>query len=265
MLKDSALNLLPALVITIIAGRILGWRRVAEERTKDSLRQVSLIAAICYAMTIILTGVLGLRHSPTWTMPVFPFVAVVLAAFVRSPDWDHVFKLRLWGLASLAGLALAAPIVLYITFVSGLASAVDPRRELGQTAVQLWKETRNDNLRVVGGDYYTALSASLEAKNGPRVWQFHDKASSTFSYVKKHGALLICRDNDAPCQQKSDALLRRVGGWRCEVNVFRTLLGSRSPIVRAGVYVVAAAKQRMLLRPPAVQACVHVFAVKSPA
>jgi hypothetical protein len=255
MLKENALNLVPAVIATMVAGKIFGWQRLVDEKTKDTVKQVIVIATTTYMTTIALTTMMGLRHSPTWTMPVFPFVAVILAAFVNPPDWDQVRKLRRWGLVALAGLAITAPIVLYITFVSGLASAVDPRRELGQAAVEIWNETRDEDLRIVGGDYYTALSVSLETRSRPGVWQFRDTAWVSASDIERHGALFICKDHDTPCQQKADVLLRRVGGLTCEVSVSRTLLGSRSANVRAIVYVVAQAKPRIELRPRQTRTC----------
>ncbi len=238
ILKDNALNLIPALIAAIAAGKAFGWCQYGDQGSKENLTQVGIIAAFTTIGTITPTVVLGLRGSPTWMMPVLPFIAVLLTAFIKPPNWDQVAKLRRGGLMALAGLCASAPLFLYISFRAGLPSAVEPRREVAEVAADIWKQVRDDDLRVVGGDYHTARLVALASKGRASVWPLADRTSPEWSRLERHGALIICAQRDTACQHTGAALVRRLGGLTRKVTVSRTLWGSRSRNVRANVYVV---------------------------
>ncbi len=207
-------------------------------------REIAVIAAVPYVLTIGLCMALGLRASHTWALPTFAYLPVILAAFINQPSAPSLRTIWRWALAAALLLPIGGAIGLALTFQRGGLSATDPQAEFARDTAAIWAAGTGAPLRIVGGDHHYAMAANVALADRPAAWAFGEQAPwITPERVKREGMVVLCRDGAAwlGCRTAATDLINAGAGWHCRLTRRRTLWGLRGPAVSVDAYFIAPA------------------------
>jgi Dolichyl-phosphate-mannose-protein mannosyltransferase len=202
--------------------------------------EIAVIAATVYALSIAIVAALGLRGSHTWTLPVFAFIPLLLAGWIRAPAPEQAVQLRRLSTSVLLALPLIGLGVQIVSFKRATVSAVDPQIEFAHMGARVWARTVGVPIQMVAGDHRYAMAASLVLPGRPPAWPlFHELWWAPKSRIDVTGALAWCRDDgDKTCDEIARKWVEATKGWSCPLTHQRKALGMTGPMIRATLYII---------------------------
>lgn len=167
-----------------------------------------------------------------WWLALGPLVVVGVLAVVTKTQMASVWGMAQWfaivplWLAVLhrAGfpfrprraisiLAIYWLIVLAVTAAVGYVGAcrntddaAEPRAELAAAAHELWNQRFGHEIPIVAGADHEAQSIAFYSHGNTQYWDMTEPKTTPWLHVsdlQQRGALFVCRDDDAPCIEKS--------------------------------------------------------------
>lgn len=242
MLSSNLMRSLPVLAAFALLWQFVKTNR-ADLNTKPEnsiyQREIIIILAITYSLTIIITAVMGLRASANWSMPIFALLPVFLAGLLREPSDEQLQQIRRFLIGLMSALPFIAAAILAIGFKQNNRNIVQPQNEIAREAAGLWSRTFHEPVGVVAGSIRYSAAASLELPEHPRAWvQFDDYWWITPEIIAKRGVLGFCADDDMDCRKRAGDIVTARNGWSCTVTRRRTLWTMQGRPSTAEIYIV---------------------------
>ena len=218
-------------------------------------RELILLAAVPYVLTIILIFVFHLRGAVAWAMPVFVCLPAIIAARTSTvPEW-----------LSRHGLT-AIPVVVMIIVSGGMIGTrlavtrgadgiSEPRREIAEAVTALWHSSQSSPLPIVAGDQRLTSAAVIYSADHPQGWPSFSATQAPWiapAIAAKAGFAGLCRPADGSCielaTKASDGR-----GLRCTIRRRVQHLGAFGPWFEVIVFVVPPATSTAALSCPPVE------------
>jgi hypothetical protein len=233
--------MLAGFAVLLAAARRSHHSSDAERPDGGALLCLAVIAITAYVLTLAATMALGLRASHTWTMPVFAFIPVLLAAALSPLSAGRSAILARAGLAAAILLPAGGAIGLAVNFHRGALSPTDPQAEFANDVEGVWATSMASPLEIVAGDHRYVMAANVALPSRPAVWPFGEQAPwITPDRVKRAGMIVVCRDGleGSGCRTEGEKAIAGDRGWVCALTRHRTLWGMAGPLVSATAYFV---------------------------
>lgn len=246
ILVRNALAALPILIGFLII-RYWPWRPKVQEfapssGSRSDYRAVAWLFVIPYATTLLASSTLGLRGSPSWTMPVFSMLPIVLAGLLPAPDERDLRRVRTVIMGGLVTIMAASPAVLFASFMRPEPSAVEPRTEVAAAAERLWRRASGEPMRLIAGNHRYAMLASVQIPEHPRAWaNFARVPFIPPDYADRHGFVALCDPREPWCLETARRLSSGRATVSCQVTRQRELWGRKAPAFTIDVLIAAPA------------------------
>ena len=216
------------------------------------------------AAKLLGTGLLRRRQRPDlWGLTWMPLLVIVAIVLLRHTEMASVWGIAMWSAAPVWWLALLQQqgieprvqglgrvlsaiwlLVLLLAVALGCYNARDgkedaaaPRAELARAAQAIWRERVHSELRLVSGSLTESRSVAFYADGQVRWWNVMAPPTTpwlTPDDVRKMGLLIICADDDQPCQSAAKnwappvavlvSVHKRAWGWEQALRPFHIYL-----------------------------------------
>jgi Dolichyl-phosphate-mannose-protein mannosyltransferase len=242
---QAPLMLVPMAIVT---GLLWKFGRQSNEPASPHRfeREILILAALPFVLTIALTLAFNMRGAVAWAMPVFVCLPALLAARIGTLTQSALRTAAIAGAAVLAVTALAGQIVVRTAVARGAEGTSDPRREIAAAATELWRAATGTPLALVGGDQRLTSTAVVFSPDHPQGWPSFSIGHAPWIdplTAARSGFIGICRTADKGCIASAE---QHSGGraQRCVIRRRVEYLGAVGPWVEAV----------LILVPPAVSA-----------
>ncbi len=97
----------------------------------------------------------------------------------------------------------------YIGMLRQTDNAAAPLTELARVANTLWRDRTGQDVPIVAGSEHEAQSIAFYSKGRTRYWSVAQPGATpwlTVADIREHGALFVCRSDDAACLSASASL-----------------------------------------------------------
>lgn len=198
-----------------------------------SKRWVWVLAGGPLVFTILAHVLTNVRIGGDFLLPAF--IAVPLAFVVlygaRVPDLA-ARRLTLGTAFVIGGMALLAPLIGVVTFVTSRASLLEPRQELALAATDIWRgATQMPLWRVAGSDKHATGIAFYSPDTPLYVDGGRDFAINRESYeIMRSGLLFVCPTGDVHCLAMAKKVMGEEGVQRVVYSGSHSVLGYSGPM-----------------------------------
>jgi 4-amino-4-deoxy-L-arabinose transferase-like glycosyltransferase len=254
---QAPLLLLP---LAIAAWLLMRYDQGATRRESSKLtqhpyeRELILLAAVPYVLTIILVYIFHLRGAVAWAMPLFVCLPAIVAARISTlPDWLSRHGLAATTIVVMTVIA-GGLIGTRIAVARGADGVSEPRREIAEAVTALWHSSQSGPLPIVAGDQRLTSAAMIFSADHPQGWPSFSATQAPWidaAAATKSGFAGLCRPADGSCiELASQASGGR--GLRCTIKRRVEHLGAVGPWFEVIVFLVppAASTAAALSCPP---------------
>jgi hypothetical protein len=228
-------------LLPVLAGFALLYYWIGPRQSESThyLQELLILVLLPYLLIVGADVALGLRASPTWSMPVLAFVPLLLVSLLRTPNTDQLAVLYRGSPYLLCLIPVVGVLMLATAFRQHRHITVEPIQELAREGASIWGKAIQRPVGIVAGDGFIGFSSSLALPDHPRVWQaFGSQWWITPELVDEDGLLAFCRESDAHCNATSERFIRERNGWICQIEARRSLWGMTGPLLRVNTYFV---------------------------
>lgn len=205
----------PLILAPMALAALLLWRfgrsetQVGTPAPHRFERELLVVTAIPFVLTIGMTVAFHLRGATAWAMPVFLALPAIVAARI-GPLRPSTLSRAAW---------IAVPIVLAL--VAGTQVAVrqavtrgadglsDPRAAIALAAEEAWQKATATPLALVAGDQRLASAAVVFAPSHPQAWPSFNPIHAPWiepAVAASNGFVALCRANDPGCIETATQL-----------------------------------------------------------
>jgi hypothetical protein len=206
------LGVAAAYVLPVVVAYFVLRRQGDGHRMKPMQHRAELLVLTIgpYLLTAALIGAFKLRGAASWSLPDFAMLPVVLAGLLAVPHDALLPRVRRAGLAWLAIVAVAGPVVLVSTFFARDENTVEPRAEAAEAAARMWQAAVGAPPRLVGGVPQMANALALAVTPRPAAFTNFNFAFApwvTPDRLAREGVLVLCRrSKQGGCQDVASVL-----------------------------------------------------------
>ena len=205
-----------ALPFAAIVG-LVGWPKAREQlarclATAGQRDQIwlTVLAVGPVLLTLGLGFATGVKVSTNYLLPAL-FLMPIAATVFGLPRAAGGSLSVLWRFLAgwFAVALLAAPLAAILSFTSGTAQAVEPRREVAIEATRAWHEAFGRPLRFVAGSEAYGLGAPFYSPDAPELFDILKPDTlpwASLEDVSREGLLIICLKTDAGCLERAKRL-----------------------------------------------------------
>lgn len=208
------------------------------------LREIAIIAAMPFLLTMVLTYALALRGATMWALPIFSLVPILIAAGLPAPRPRRIAA-TIRRLPLLVAALLPVTIAVEMVSVRYGATTGEPRAEIVATAAQLWRDTLGSRpIAYAAGDTRLVSEAALSLRDHPLGWPRFDYGQAewmTTADTGGQGLLVLCGAQDKHCLGEGEAMRLVQGGFGCAITTQKDFGIVRGPAAAAVVMVIAPA------------------------
>jgi len=199
--RHQGAYLLRILIVAALAGA-RGFRRAAPETSpakadRRKLIYLLLAGAGPLLLTLLMAPFLSMR--PSWTVPMFSFMGLVLLGL-----WPRAVPRRVTLWATLVPVA----VMLYMAvddardFIAESKGDLPgqyyyPEAEIAETFTKIWHEAVQQPLKIVGGNHYTAALVGVRSEDRPSMFSDLNPIESpaiTPDRIAREGMLIVWQD-----------------------------------------------------------------------
>jgi Dolichyl-phosphate-mannose-protein mannosyltransferase len=232
---QSPLVLLP---MAIAAGLLWRFGRASDAPAQAHRfeREIVVLALVPYLLTAIVVAAFNLRGPVAWAMPVFLCLPAVAAARIGILRHGLLPRLGASAAVILAIVAGAGQIGVRQAVSRGVDGISDPRRDIAETATQLWHKATGGPLALVGGDPRLTSGTVVFSPDRPQGWPSFNLQQApwvTPDAVAKSGFAGLCRQSDGNCIAAAEQAARGQAILRCPLERRVSHLGASGPAFRA--------------------------------
>lgn len=215
---QTPLLMLPMLIAACIIARAAGSTPRALVRASNRHRferELLILTALPYLMTIAMTLVFHLRGATNWAMPVYLMLPVIAASRIGPPTARHI-RIAAMTIAGLAfALCIAGQIGARVAVSRGVDGSTDPRQHVAVAVNAIWRQAIGQPLAVVAGDTRLSSAAVLYAPDHPQGWPSFSSLQAPWidgRIIRASGFAALCRVSDAGCAKLAAEAAQGRGG-----------------------------------------------------
>ena len=196
----------PLVLAPMVIAALLAWRFGGGTRTLGWShrfeREILLLAAVPYVLTIVMTAVFNLRGAFAWAMPVFVCLPAVVAARLGPMPEETLRRGAVMAFAAVGLAIVTAQLGMRQAVAAGTDGISEPRLAIAEATTRIWRQTTGRPLRLVAGDQRLASATVLLSADHPQAWPNYSRFHAPWvdpAVAAASGFVALCRPGDALC------------------------------------------------------------------
>ncbi len=188
----------------------------------------NVIAFSPFILTLIAGSVGHTALAIPFGVPIFAMAALAFLRIVQPVEEVALTFARRAVIALMVGCAIASPMIPRIFISVQHKDHIEPRNEVADVAIDLWRETTGAPLRFVSGDRINSLAITFRSRDDTSEFNSFNLRWSPYvtpDRLREHGLLVLCYKQSTVCL---DGVKPYLGGKssRHELRVARPLPGA---------------------------------------
>jgi hypothetical protein len=200
----------------------------------------NVLAFAPFVLTLVAGTVGHAALGIPFAVPIFALIPLVLIRLL-SPNIDGAVRAaRLSVGALLGGCLLAAPFLPYLYLRFDTKHHSEPRQEMADAAIKLWKQETGAPLRFIAGERDFQLQVVFRSRDNTSEFNnfsFRWSPWVTAAGIREHGLMAICPPRDAACNDAA-ALYTRTDTKMIPITLQREVWGAKGLPWTMNVYII---------------------------